>query len=179
MQDCFQLFGLNYDLLVDDEAVRTKFLEQMKTAHPDMHANDIEKMQEAMHHSIQLNTGFKKVHNFESRAQHLLEICNKLGEEEKKSVPMDFLMEMMEINDKIEDLEVGNISAKDSVKVELTQYLNQIFTTMKQLAVKIQTNLQMQSLSEISALSELDLLHNEYLKLNYLKRLQLNLENVN
>lgn len=176
MQNYFRLFELNYNLLVDDARVRQKFLQLVKENHPDHFANDPEKLEQAMQKTIEVNAGFNRLKNFEARVSHLLELCYKNSEADKKPADMEFLMEMMELNDRIEDMEPDNKSMFDSVNNELDSHLSTLLNNMQLSASAIAEELEILEPEQFCTLPQLEHLQQEFNKLNYIKRLKVNLQ---
>ncbi len=103
----FEFFGLPVALFVDAAALRRAYLENSRKFHPDFHtlASD-----DAQDRSLELsslnNKAYKTLSDPDLRLQHVLALNGMLPEEGgTENIPQEFLMEMMEINEKIMELE--------------------------------------------------------------------------
>lgn len=174
MPDYFLLLGIDYNLQTEDAQVRQKFLNLIRANHPDQFVNDPQKLEEALQKSIEINAAFKQLSTFEGRIQHWLQLAGKEEEADKKPSDMEFLMEMMEMNDLIEETEPGNKTQWETVNTTLNNRYNGIAEQMKTLAAELMLN-KTNDLTVLLNLPQNDLLRQEFQKLNYLKRLQNNL----
>lgn len=175
MPDYFLLLGIDYNLQTEDEQVRQNFLNLIRANHPDQFVSDPGKLEAALQKSIEINAAFKQLKTFEGRVEHWLQLAGKETEADKKPADMEFLMEMMEINDLIEETEPGNKTQWETVNTALTNRYNGIAAQMKKLATELLLN-NPQDLTVLQNLPQNDLLRQEFQKLNYIKRLKNNLQ---
>ena len=103
--DYFALFELPVSFEVDLAELNRNYIALQKRYHPDFHAGaSPEVLDEVMRRSSMLNDGLQELRNPDSRMRYLLQLKGRLGDEEKYTLPPDFLMEMMELNEE-EDAE--------------------------------------------------------------------------
>lgn len=105
----FHFFEIPESFNPDLDALRRLFLKNSKRFHPDFHSNESdEKQAELLELSTQNNRAFQVLSDPDLRMKHILEI-NGMLENGGKNFPMppDFLMEMMEINEALDELEAG------------------------------------------------------------------------
>ena len=104
-QNYFELFGLDVGFNLDRAALDTAYRELQKEYHPDRfaHKGDAEQRQ-AVQNSTHLNTAYEALKSPLLRAQYLLSLQGVLtGEESRKQLPMDFLMQQMELRESLAD----------------------------------------------------------------------------
>jgi molecular chaperone HscB len=103
----FEFYGLPIRLAVDEAAVRRIYLLNSKKYHPDFHTLSEEKAQATMLElSTQNNEAFLTLSDLDKRIHYVLELKGLLGTgNENPSLPQDFLMEMMDINEALMELE--------------------------------------------------------------------------
>lgn len=100
----FELFGLPVSLQTDQAMLAKKYFELQKKYHPDFFANGTEHEQaEALEISSQLNKALKVLKNQDLTIQYVLQLKSMLEEDEKYQLPADFLMEMMELNEELNE----------------------------------------------------------------------------
>jgi molecular chaperone HscB len=105
----FELFELPLSLQPDKAAVRRQYLLLSRKYHPDHHAQfSPEAQQEALEASAQLNKALKTLSSPDETIRYVLSLKGILNEEEKYSLPPDFLMEMMDINEALSELQPGD-----------------------------------------------------------------------
>lgn len=125
-QNYFELFGLEAGFVLDRTLLDTAFRELQKEYHPDRfaHKGDAEQRQ-AVQNSTHLNTAYETLKSPLSRAQYLLSLQGVLtGEEPRKQLPMDFLMQQMELRETLAEAPeaadpFATLEALESQTVEL------------------------------------------------------------
>jgi len=102
----FEIFGLPVQLKVDKAELPKKFFELSRKFHPDFYANATpSEQQRALEITANLNKAFKTFQNPDDTIKYVLQLKGLLEEEEKYQLPPDFLMEVLEINEKLMDAE--------------------------------------------------------------------------
>lgn len=103
----FEFFGIPISFSVDEAAVKRQYLLNSRKYHPDFHTlADEEAQNRALEMSTQNNEAFKVLTDPDARMQYILSEKGLLGSENTQgSLPQDFLMDMMEINEAIMELE--------------------------------------------------------------------------
>ena len=119
----YQLFELPESPLVNKGIIQTKYFEIQKKTHPDFYINATEfEQEEAMRLSSEANKAFDIFMDELKTIGYFLRQKGYLEDDEKYQLPSDFLMEMMEINERIDDGENENVR----------QEINLIETQLKQ-----------------------------------------------
>ena len=122
----FEIFGLPVQLKLDNTDLPKKFFELSRQFHPDFSANATPSEKEkALEITANLNKAFKTFQNEDDIIKYVLQLKGLLEEEEKYQLPPDFLMEVLEINEKVMDaeddpnLKVNLLSAIDNLQSEI------------------------------------------------------------
>ena len=167
----FDFFELPEKLDIDLEVLKKKFYQNSKTYHPDFYTLATpEEQAEALEKASLNNEGYKVLIDFDKRLKYFLEIHEVLGQEGKNLVPQEFLMDMMDVNEKLMELEF-------EFDPEVFEKLQEEFrSTSKSLMEGVENlfDLEAKDLTEDQWVA----LKAYYLKNQYLNRLQENLQKV-
>ena len=102
----FEIFGLPIQLKVNKTDLPKRFFELNRKFHPDFYANSTPSEKEkALEITANLNKAFKTFQSEDDTIKYALQLKGLLEEEEKYQLPPDFLMEVLEINEKVMDAE--------------------------------------------------------------------------
>jgi len=102
----FEIFGLPIQLKVNKTDLPKRFFELSRKFHPDFYANSTPSEKEkALEITANLNKAFKTFQSEDDTIKYALQLKGLLEEEEKYQLPPDFLMEVLEINEKVMDAE--------------------------------------------------------------------------
>jgi molecular chaperone HscB len=100
----FEIFGIPIKLKVDKNELTKKFFELSRKFHPDYYINTTPSEQNrALEITANLNKAFKTFQNPDETIKYVLQLKGLLEEEEKYQLPPEFLMEVLEINEKLMD----------------------------------------------------------------------------
>ena len=166
MSNPFEFFDLAPSLAIDAKLLRSKFLEIQRNSHPDFG-------DENNNDSELANTFFEVLKSPEKRIQVLLELYanNSLN---NNLLPPDFLMDMMELNDVIDESKSGDETAKqqaenqlNGIKSELDNQMSEFIHLWENQKVTVQT------------MSDWTVLTVWYQKMKYWSRLRKNLDGIN
>ncbi len=120
MENYFDFFGLELSFEIDIDSLKAQYLKNSKEYHPDFYLSDEQKHEQALALTSLNNKAYKTLSKDRSRCKHLLELKGML--DEKASLPPDFLMEMMEWNERIMEAKMGEEDKKkvlaDLLKLE-------------------------------------------------------------
>lgn len=129
----FELYDIPESFEIDQAALKRKFLELSKKYHPDFHTlNDEGEQEDALKMSVLNNEAYKTLKNKELLTAYILEL-NGITLGDNDSIPQDFLMEMMDINERLMDVQMD--PNPESIKA-ITAEIDQIHKSL--LAVKFQ-----------------------------------------
>ena len=153
----FELFHINTPcFFLDEEHLRFTYLQLSRRNHPDMVMHNIDAHASALEMTAKINQAYTVLKSFNKRLAYILELKGLLKHNQKEDLPMDFLMEMMDINEEKENNKNGEIEKE--VQKKLSNLENNLTDRCKEYDLTQSPNV----LSEIKIL---------YLKRQYLKRL--------
>jgi molecular chaperone HscB len=113
----FEFYGIPESFTPDVALLKKKFYELSKKYHPDFHANESdEKQQEILELSTLNNKAYNTLSDPYKRLEYILRTHNLLEDGAKPQLPSDFLMEMMDINERLMEVDdaeaLGHITAE-------------------------------------------------------------------
>ncbi|MET4140801.1 Fe-S protein assembly co-chaperone HscB [Pedobacter sp. UYP1] len=113
--DYFEFYKLPVSFNPDAQLVKQQFYALSKKYHPDFYINEsAEKQEEVLEFSTLNNKAYQVLNDPQKRLHYILELKGMLAEGENYSLPQDFLMEMMDVNEALMDLQFE----PDAVKLE-------------------------------------------------------------
>lgn len=164
----FEFFNLPLSLDLDEKVLKRLFYANSKKFHPDYFTLEgVAEQDKALELSTKNNNAYKTLANFDKRLHHLLVVSSTLKEEGQNSLPQEFLMEMMDINEAIMELQF------DFEEKTFNDIMEQVKSFKAGLKNSIQTIIP-KSGNEISE-KDFAELKNYYLKSKYLTRLSENI----
>lgn len=100
----FELYELPVQLSINKSLLKKKYFELSRRFHPDYFIQDEAGAQQtALEQSSAVNKAFKTFSNQDETIKYVLELKGILTENEKYNLPPDFLMEMMELNETLDE----------------------------------------------------------------------------
>lgn len=147
----FEIFGLPVQLKVDKTDLPKRFFELSRKFHPDFYANTTpSEKTKALEITADLNKAFKTFQNEDETIKYVLQLKGLLEEEEKYQLPPEFLMEVLEINEKLMDAgddpdlklhlqsDISNLQTEiyEPVKNSIENYKEDVTTEKELLQVK-------------------------------------------
>lgn len=138
----FELFGLVPSPVVDKSLLARKYFELQKQSHPDFFTDAREDERElALEQSAAINKAFGIFQDEQKTLGYFLEETGAIKPDEKYSLPADFLMEMMEMN---EEPDPGKIAAAvGKYEHTLDEQFRHIFRSTSASPIKEQELLQL------------------------------------
>lgn len=120
--DHFALFGLPRSFAIDGDELERRYRELQSRVHPDKHAHlgDSDKRL-AMEQASNTNAAFQALKNPLQRAIYLLHLAgHDVAAENNTAMPVDFLMEQMELREAVSDArEAREEAALDDLRGDL------------------------------------------------------------
>src|ERR1700748_2980272 len=114
----FEFYGLSESFTLDDAIVKKKFYQLSKEYHPDFYANeDDARQQEILELSTLNNKAYQTLSDPGKRLEYILKLHGLVSEGAKPQLPADFLMEMMDINERLMEIEDAEGLAKLNAEV--------------------------------------------------------------
>ncbi|HEX6882757.1 MAG TPA: iron-sulfur cluster co-chaperone HscB C-terminal domain-containing protein [Planctomycetota bacterium] len=100
----FEAFGLEPGFVLDLAALRRRHLALSRELHPDMHARaEAETRRRAEDGTAALNAAYQVLADEDRRADWLVRALGGPGEDQERAMPQEFLLEVLEWNEKIEE----------------------------------------------------------------------------
>lgn len=119
--DYFELFELPVQLKIDTTGLHQKYITLSRKYHPDYFIHESgERQSEALQKTAMLNKAYKTFRDPDETLKYVLKEKQLLEEEEKYDLPPDFLMEVLEINEKLMDAD------EESVRKEITSRIDEL-----------------------------------------------------
>jgi molecular chaperone HscB len=165
----FDFYNIPISFKVDAVALKQMFYANSKKYHPDFFTMaGAEKQAEILELSTLNTQAYKTLSDFDKRMKYILELKGIMAEEGKNTIPQDFLMDMMDINETLMELEFDfDPEAHQKLLKDVEVIENQLFTDIQPL---IENYPNTEGEAEC-----LELIKNFYLKKRYLLRIRENL----
>jgi molecular chaperone HscB len=118
MINYFDFYAIPQAFNPDAAQLKKKFYELSKQYHPDFYANEDEaKQQEILELSTLNNKAYQTLSDPARRLEYILRLHDLVSDGAKPQLPADFLMEMMDINERL--MEVDNATELGSITAEV------------------------------------------------------------
>ncbi len=164
----FELYDLPVSFLINEKVLKRKFYQLSKQFHPDFFTMESEaKQAEILELSTINNEAYKILSDFDKRMAYILKEKGVYAAEGQNTIPQDFLMEMMDINEALMALEFD---------FDATTYQNaqqEVENLEKNIYKNVQTILENYDDATVST-DNLEEIKKFYFKRKYLLRIQNN-----
>ncbi|MBC7615170.1 MAG: Fe-S protein assembly co-chaperone HscB [Pedobacter sp.] len=129
----FELYEIPIGFSPNQEVIKQKFYALSKMYHPDFYINESqEKQDEVLELSTLNNKAFQVLKDDQKRLHYILQLKSQLVEGENYSLPQDFLMEMMEVNEALMELEFDSDLLKlGALKNQISDIENSLNSDLK------------------------------------------------
>ena len=165
----FEFYKLPIAFKLDVAALRRQFLLLSKKYHPDFYTMESEEKQaEILELSTINNEAYKLLKDGEKRMKYILELKNLLGKDIKPQLPQSFLIEMMDINERVMELQFDFDEAEQQkIQAEIDAKEADLLSEVQHI---------MDNYDDATASSEqLEMIRDYYLQNRYLLRLKENM----
>ncbi|MCS6917826.1 MAG: iron-sulfur cluster co-chaperone HscB C-terminal domain-containing protein [Chitinophagales bacterium] len=165
----FEWFDLPVSFLLSEADLRERYLERSRLYHPDFFAGrPPQEQQEALQRATLNTRAYETLRDSDRRMRYILEQFGLLKEEDRQQMPSDFLMDMMELNEAVQEAEGAAPEQRQALRDELNR-------RMQLLAAEVADDLQ-QFRADDEHTQRLLRIRDYYLKRRYLLRLQQRLD---
>ena len=111
----YELYELPSRAVADKTYVSKKYIDLQKKFHPDFFTNENEADKEhALEQSAAINKAYNIFSNKEKTIEYFLQLKGIISPDEKYTLPPDFLMEMMDLNESIDE---KNVTIENKIAV--------------------------------------------------------------
>ena len=161
----FELFGLPISFQINQQELKRKFYSLSRKFHPDFVAQENENDKNtALEISSQINKAYKTFQQPEETIKYVLQLKGLLEEEEKYQLSPDFLMEMMELNENLEEAKsTGVVDTINESKHSINDIEKEIYLPVKTIIEDY--------LDGVTTTADLLKVKEYYFKKKYLKRI--------
>jgi molecular chaperone HscB len=128
----FLFYGLEEVFDIDKAVLKNCYLDKSKLYHPDYYGDDPQAQNIAVASSSFNNIAYKTLSNDIRRAQYLVELKLSHGDDNIK-LPQEFLMDMMELNELIDE---ADENSKPSIDTQIEKLKSELLETIKTKAIE-------------------------------------------
>lgn len=119
----FEFFDLTPQFQIDQKDLKRRYILNSKKFHPDFHGlQSIEEQDRILDLSTLNNKAYKTLADNMLRMKYILGLYEMMPEEGKAKIPQDFLMEMMDFNEKLMEMEFDD--NPEAIKADLSKELD-------------------------------------------------------
>jgi molecular chaperone HscB len=138
----FELYELPISFNPDQDAIKRMFYALSKKYHPDFYINESsEKQDEVLELSTLNNKAFQVLKDPQKRLHYILSLKGQLVEGENYTLPQDFLMEMMDVNETLMELQFDKDEEKlKAVRNEVAQIEKTLLDELQALTISFDTH---------------------------------------
>jgi molecular chaperone HscB len=165
----FEFYDLPESFNPDQALLKKQFYKLSKKYHPDFYANESdERQQEILELSTLNNKAYHTLTDPAKRLDYILRTHNLVSEGAKPQLPSDFLMEMMDINERL--MEVKNAEDLANITAEALAVESDLQNSLSSLTTDYET------LSDTAKEDRLNKITDIYYRLKYLLRIKESLD---
>jgi molecular chaperone HscB len=169
MINYFEFYDIPEAFELDAAALKKKFYVLSKQYHPDFYANEDEtKQQEILEISTINNKAYQTLSDPNKRLEYILKQHDLVNEGAKPQLPADFLMEMMDLNERL--MEVDDAEQLANIRAEALAVEDDLNVQLQALTVDYQT------LNDTAKESRLNSIADIYYRQKYLLRIKESLD---
>jgi molecular chaperone HscB len=165
MIDFFEFYDIPESFNIDAAALKKKFYALSKQYHPDFHAGEDEaRQQEILEISTINNKAYQTLSDPAKRLEYILKQHDLVSEGAKPQLPADFLMEMMDLNERL--MEADNADDVAKVRSETLAVEDDLNSQLETLTADYET------LNDTAKESRLNDIADIYFRSKYLLRIK-------
>jgi molecular chaperone HscB len=165
MINYFEFYELPEAFVLDENLLKKKFYALSKQYHPDFYAGESEeKQQEILEISTINNKAYQVLVDPAKRLEYILQQHNLVNEGAKPQLPADFLMEMMDMNERL--MEADDAEQLANIRAEALAVEDNLNNELKALTSDFET------LNDTAKESRLNSIADIYYRQKYLLRIK-------
>lgn len=135
----FELYDIPVSFRPDQVLVKKRFYALSRQYHPDFFGGSDEVQQrEALEKSAQVNQAFNVFQSPDATIKYILQLHGMLEEEEKYSLPPDFLMKVMDLNEQVMEMDQNNAAAKVAMAAAVKEFQTDIYEPVETIMANYQ-----------------------------------------
>jgi len=116
----FDALNLPVKIETDPSVVRKKYLQKSRESHPDFYTlTSKDARYKSLEKSTLITNAYATLRDFDKRLKYILEEENVIAADENAQLPPEFLMEMMDFNDKI--MEASDKEEREQLRQQIDQ----------------------------------------------------------
>jgi molecular chaperone HscB len=132
LNDYFSFYDLKPLYAIDKGELKQRYFNLSKQYHPDHYGHSPSEQNDAIVISTYNNKAYKTLNNDIARAQYLVDLCLNDNELADAKLPQDFLMEMMDFNELIDEADEN--TKQTVLKDKIEQFQNELKDEIEALA---------------------------------------------
>lgn len=126
----FELYNLPVTLQPDTAKVKQQFYQLSRKYHPDFYGQaTADEQAEILEKASQVNQAYKVLQHPEETIKYVLQLKGLLEEEEKYQLSPDFLMEMLDLNERA--MEINGPEEAAQLRTDILNFENEIYEPVK------------------------------------------------
>ncbi len=169
----FDFYGIEETLNVDKQQLRKSFLLKSREFHPDLMTSVDGQDLEGLDSAALNNLAYETLQDLDKTIMHLFQMYEVSLDAKAVQLPTDFLMEMMDVNEEIEEI---SHSGNNASKEKMLDFLNNEEYQLLETHHSTIDQFRAESENKIALLEDLRIY---ILKKNYIKRMKALLANEN
>lgn len=113
----FELYGLEVSFYPDKDEVRRRYLQISRENHPDLSGSDLDEQANSLKISSENNNAYKTLKDRNLRIRYVLGLLG-FGIVDSDKLPPDFLMDMLEWNERVEEGKSASKEDQESIEID-------------------------------------------------------------
>jgi molecular chaperone HscB len=135
----FELYGLAVSFYPDQDEVRKRYLQISRENHPDLSGSDLDEQASSSQISSENNKAYKILKDRNLRIRYVLGLLG-FNIDESDKLPADFLIDMMEWNERVEEGKSASKEEQQSIEIEFNGLNEDLDASLEQLSKEFDEN---------------------------------------
>lgn len=165
----FELYNLPESFFINAKELKIKYIEMSKKVHPDFFTlSSVEEKERTLDLSTLNNEAFRTLSDRDKRIAYILKLKGLLDEDKKPDVPQAFLHDMMDINERIMELDLSDADDHEKGKRQVILEIEKIESNLNTLTEEDMRAFDSGKCDDIC----LQRIKKNYLKSKYIRRIK-------